>query len=435
MKDTHSIGRFALPLNELILVSASLVVAIYSVQPFTKIPLGNTAFWWAVQAGLLASLFLGFAKCPKAAIDTKVRTATALYLVWVVIGVVRGAFLSDTYWGWKELIGNAFALFLPFGMVFGLNRERLGVTFVFYLRVVVPLGLVILGAKLGGYGLFVALTPLFILFIPYMRLVGRLMVVLLAISVFFSGDGFRSILIKHVVPFFIIFAYPFASLVPKAAFEFARKTLFLIPLALLALGFAGIFNIFQIGQYFDREITLKRESAVDGTAVDSNVFADSRSEIYREVLETFQEYRCWLAGRTPAHGNETEVFAGLVGTISERGLPERTMNEIGQLNIFMWFGLIGIILQSSIFYIASRHAIAKAPSFFGKAAGLYLAFRWAYGWVEEINNYSLTHLSLWILVGICSSQWITELTDADIRAWITRVFRGQFRISKIQNVY
>lgn len=435
MNELYPKSHFALRLNELILVVALLMVAIFSIQPFTAIPFGNTAFWWAVQSGLLVSLLFAFSTSPWTSLAPKVRVVTVFYLSWIVIGVLRGALLAETYWQWKELINNVFPLCLPLGMVLGMNSERLGASFSFYLRFVVPLGLLILGAKLGGYGLFVALTPLLVLLVPYMGLGARVIVLLLSISVLFAGEGFRSILIKNAVPIIIISAHPIAVLFPKRYFEVARKTLFVIPLVLLALGASGIFNIFQIGQYIDQEITLERVNAVTGDSEHSSIFADTRTGIYREVLDTFQTYGCWIAGRTPARGSETELFASGSLLVSENGQPERTMHEIGELNIFMWLGLIGIIFQSSIFYFASHHAIANAPSFFGKAAGLYLAFRWAYGWAEEINNYSLTHLSLWILVGICSSRWITELTDADIRNWTTRVFRGQFKIGEISNAH
>ena len=53
-----------------------------------------------------------------------------------------------------------------------------------------------------------------------------------------------------------------------------------------------------------------------------------------------------------------------------------------------------------------------------KLLGLYVAFRWLYGWVEDWNQWDIMNISLWIMIAMCYSPYFRQMNDEEITNWV-----------------
>jgi hypothetical protein len=180
-------------------------------------------------------------------------------------------------------------------------------------------------------------------------------------------------------------------------------------------------------EYIGGDITTKGADSY-GEVVEKNLKADTRTFLYRDVLHTADKYDSWWIGRSPVRGNESEAF----GMADESGRGERLGNEVAILNIFMWTGLIGVILHFLVFYRASYLAVNRSNNFYSKILGLFMAFRWLYAWVEDINYFTLTTVFLWLMLGLCFSRSFRAMTDSEVKYWIQGVFYKRYSFTSNQ---
>ena len=95
-----------------------LLIAIYSILPYpsSKLPylshLNITVIWWIVIFSFLILFFLS----KKYFLDERNKKnllVINLFLFWIIICILRGAFVAEFYWDWKGLVNNSMALLLP----------------------------------------------------------------------------------------------------------------------------------------------------------------------------------------------------------------------------------------------------------------------------------------------------------------------------------
>jgi len=104
------------------------------------------------------------------------------------------------------------------------------------------------------------------------------------------------------------------------------------------------------------------------------------------------------------------------------GRYERISNEIGLANVFTWTGIIGVVLFSLIFFRASYLAVNRSKSIYAKMLGIYVAFRWLYSWIEDVNDFSLNYFMLMVMIGLCFSESFRNMTNKDITIWVRGIF-------------
>jgi hypothetical protein len=62
--------------------------------------------------------------------------------------------------------------------------------------------------------------------------------------------------------------------------------------------------------------------------------------------------------------------------------------------------------------------------------GLFIAFRWAYAWVEDLNNFYIQYIFLWFFIGFCYSKSFREMTDSQMIQWVRNIFERPKRIPR-----
>lgn len=402
-----------------------LLLAIYSIIPYIKpgVPmamlLDNTFLWWGVSAFILIGFFMSrnyfFDKR-----NSDNLMAVWIYILWNIMCIVRGMFVAEIYWDWKGLIGNTMALLMPIVIFSATNKMVVQSLLASYLKYALPLFILVgIIIRTDAFGFYLIPISFMLLFLPVLTRTQKIILLIASVVVLVADLGARSNVIKFCLPFFILLIYGFREKMPAKLLETVRISLFVMPLLFLILGVSGIFNVFNTNEYIKGEVTSVGVDS-DGNMVEQNIIVDTRTFIYVEVLESAINNNYWLLGRTPARGNDSDTFGVLAAEIT--GRYERLENEIGVANVFTWTGLVGVILYFLIFYRASFLAINKSRNIYIKMLGVYVAFRWLYSWVEDVNNFSLNYFMLMMMLGICYSYSFRNMTDKEITIWARGIF-------------
>lgn len=53
---------------------------------------------------------------------------------------------------------------------------------------------------------------------------------------------------------------------------------------------------------------------------------------------------------------------------------------------------------------------------------LFIAFRFALGWIEEMSTFSQQGMSIWITIGMGYSPFLRSLNDNEFEFWIKSIF-------------
>ena len=406
-----------------------LLIAVSSVVPYMKpeVPmvssLDNTTLWWAVSALILIIFFLSKHFFFDKRNDDNMLIIW-IYLLWNVMCIIRGMFVAELYWDWKALIGNTLALLMPIIIFSATNKMVVQSLLAFYMKYAVPLFLLLgLIIRTDAFGFYLIPISLLVLFFPVVTQRQKYVILFATAVLFIADPAARSNVIKFGVPFLILLMYYLRNKISGNVFKVSRLVLLILPFVFLGLGITGIFNVFNIREYVDGEITA---TGVDneGNRVDMNLVEDTRTFLYVEVLESAINNKYWLLGRTPARGNDSDSFGAVSAELT--GRYERLSNEIGLANVFTWTGIVGVILYFLIFFRASFLAVNKSRNIYVKMVGVYVAFRWLYSWVEDINNFTLNYFMLMVMIGLCFSHSFRNMTDQEVTIWVRGIFDARY---------
>lgn len=405
-----------------------ILISIYSIMPYysEKIPvlsyIDSTTIWWSLSFVVLIIYFLSN-RYFIVHQNNRELIFINLYLLWMLVCIIRGLFVAEIYWDWKGLTYNTMGLLLPIVAYTACNKTIIQKILSFYIKYGLPLFLLIMILiRADAYGFFLMPVSFLLLFLPALSRRQRTLLLIFTFIVFIADLGARSNIIKFGIPVLLLIIYYQRDKLSIKLIEFIRLTLILAPILFLALGAANIFNILKISDYVGE---VKGSGITDdGNRGEVNVINDTRTFIYEEVLQSAINNDYWIFGRTPARGNDSPSFGPFAYELT--GRDERLSNEIGVANVFTWTGIIGVILYLFIFYKASYLAINRSKNIYAKMLGLYVAFRWLWSWVEDINNFSLNYFMLFIMIGLCFSYSFRMMSDYEITIWIRGVFDKRY---------
>ncbi|MEN9306943.1 MAG: hypothetical protein RL173_875 [Fibrobacterota bacterium] len=395
-----------------------LPLLLVSVHPYLRIGVGSTTAWWFFEGAFLIGVQLLQRGLKGTGYSSQMKWIH-LYLVWNLFCIARGCFVATTYWDWKGLAGNSFGLLLPSAALIAFDLRTASAFLrkaAIYTPLLFPIFFLLIPANV--YGFYFAFLPIFLLFLPYFDTRWKAFLIALSLFAVLSDLGARSTAIRLSVAAASSSWFWLRWLVPREILELVRKVLILSPFCLLALAAWYDFNIFQIDKYVQMDASETKVTR-SGETVEEDLKADTRTPLYLEVIETARKYDTWWFGRTPAKGNETKLFEEIARIT---GVAERQSNEAAILNIFTWTGIVGVLLYCLVFYHASWLALNDSNNYLVKAMGILTAFRWAYSWVEEGNQFNLSYLSIWITIGFCCSREFRMLSDQEVFEWLRQTF-------------
>jgi len=420
--------------NRTIIKLSILIISIYTALPrpssidifqYIKFEL----FWIFV----ISIVYISFFNYSKKIFNTSQLRFVKYYLFWNIIMSIVGLFLAEGYWEYKSLFYNAFGLFMPILCFTFISPYLLQkILHFFFGTVLIVLFFLSPFIDINSYSIF--LLPFIILLVFFNLLDNKWKVISIITAIFsiFINFDARSSVIKFSVVLLVIILSNL-TIISEKWLNGIRIVLMVLPFFLLSTTIIGVFNPFNMDSYINGSFTTELLDQ-DGNSFETNLKSDTRTLLYVEVIETANYYKSWIYGRSPAKGNKTDLFYNMKDIT---GKAERSRNEVAILNIFMWTGLIGVILYFLIFFRATWLAINKSNSKYIKLLGLYLAFRWFYSWVEDINDYTINYYVLWILIAIAFSDNFRSMNDRELRMWIRGIFNKRYQmgnVSRAENI-
>lgn len=392
-----------------------ILTSISAAAIYTSLPLGSYPFWIAVNI-----LFLVFIwRLRPIYFNENVLMALKIFLVWVAFGFIRGVFSAENYWEWKSLISFSLVMlstsiaFLATSELFVIKilsfwyKYGLWLTFLFipFLKVTT------------FYGTYLAPILLLLLLFPLLPLKWKILALVFSFMVFLAGFDSRS----NIIRFFVAFALGAIYYIPFIKKEMLLKILHFIlstsPILLLILALSGTFNIFKMDQYISGDYSY--ESSHAGKS--ESLTADTRTGLYVENIASALKNDYVIQGRTPGKGYDSKAFGDYVAFSLDTGKKVRYASEVSMLNIFTWYGMIGVVLYSLIFIVGSYLAVYRSNNYFIKLIGTFVIFRWGYGFVEEFSRVDIQMMMLWILIGMCYSGTFRRMNNHDFKQFTRRM--------------
>jgi len=403
-----------------------LLITISSINQWSTLYFGNTYIWWALYAGILI-LFVKGKKNYYNIDNNRYIRPLLIFLVWNILSIIRGIFIADNYWEWKNLVGTGMVLLLPLSIYISTNKKIVQKLVNVWITYALPAFFLFLPFfKFGdATGRYLIPISFLLLFFPILNIRWKIISLTFTLFVLLGDLGARSNVIKFGVPLFLGLLYYFRFFMTVKLLEIGRLTLILMPIILFMLGWSGTFNVFKMNEYITGNY--KTKTVINGQVSEESLTVDTRTPIFNEVLRSAIKYDYIWLGRSPARGNESASFGLYASEELHTGKMERFSNEVSILNIFTWTGLIGVILYFLIFYRASYLAIQKSNNFSIRIIGLCVAFRWTYAWVEDFSNFDLSYFFLWIMIGMCFSKSFREMTDKEMKVWVMGIFDKRYR--------
>lgn len=401
---------------------ASLIVLLtfISVNQWSDFPIGNTYLNWLLCFIILFLLING-TKYYYDIRNSKKLVFLNLYLFWIVISIFRGIFEAEYYWDYKNLVHSSLGLLVAVSIYCFTNPNVIQIILSKWLYYALPFfSIFFFFLTADSYGYYLIPITFFALFLPFLSPRWKVVVFLISLFVVFVDIDARSNVIKFLVPVFLSFLFYYKRFVKFKLLKVLFLTCFAMPFILLFLAIFNVFNVFQMEEYIKGDYSKK--TVVSGQLKVSDLKADTRTGIYREVLISAIKNNYILLGRTPARGNDSEAFGLNLAETLHTGRYERYGNEVSILNIFTWTGIIGVVLYFLIFLKAVYLAIYKSKSFFLKIIGLYVMFRWIYSWVEDFNRFDIMNIVLFIFIAICYSEQFRSMNDKDFKNWLKSIF-------------
>jgi hypothetical protein len=378
-------------------------------------------FLWAYQSLVSIVFYLNFKKYNlNGLMDRQGSVLTSIFIGWLFLGFLRGAYYSNFYWEWKSVFSQLYITFF-YGVIF-LSTNIYVVQRYYGLYFILFIPLVIFSYLING-------TPLNLNYVPYSTLMifigvipKRQKLFLIAIVIFFFLANFqRNDSIKMLVTVLIGITMTFFSkLFIKNILKPAYIFLLCLPFILVGLGTSGVFNVFKMDEYikgdYEQEISTSQGKEND------DLKADTRTFIYKNVFFTLNKYDAWLFGRGTAYGDE-----GIEGSFEKENkitIKGRYGNEVGIMDILLWYGLIGVVIYFLVYLRASFVAIYQSKNRYAKAVGLYVAFLWTWSFIWEKPMFETFFMMDLILLGLCFSNRFRVMNDREFHLWVEGIFKN-----------
>jgi len=226
---------------------------------------------------------------------------------------------------------------------------------------------------------------------PRNRILTFIISVTIVVTSFTNRAGIMRILFSYLI---IVIYYIILNIkLNKKLINIIIFCVLMSPLYFIYQGINGE-NIFQV----------LSEDNVQGTGQE-NLIADTRTDLYDEVLQDMQISKTFIFGKGINGGYVSDSFDTF----------NRTAAEVGFLQILLKSGIVGFLIYMALFISAIFKALNKSKNLFMKYLGLLLSFYVLMFFMENILAFNLFNIIIWIVVGMCHSERLRDLNDEEIR--------------------
>lgn len=393
-----------------------LLISISSILHWCSLPIGNTFLWWLLQSFIL---FIFYKLKPIKYVIHPIK----FFLIYLGFSAIYGAiFMTENYWDWKLLVNNLMVFSLPLAvLVFGnpIYLPRILKCWFKYAWIILFLLTPFLASD--AYGRFLVPFTFLGLFITHLNKKYVILTLIAYLITITLGNASRSDMLKFTICLILGFSMLFSFLWKrKRLISYIASTLIIFPIIFFILGATGVFNIFNI----EEELNLKGKYKITTSKGEEySALTDTRTLLYLEELQSAINNNYILFGRSIARGYDSMSFGDSIDAATGIKRGERQSCETSILNVFNYFGIIGVIIYFIIFFRASFLAIHRSRNIFIPVIGVYVAFRWLFAWIEDFSRFDLNYLFLWIFIGMCYSPMFRNMSNQDYKKWLYKIIR------------
>lgn len=393
-----------------------LLISISSILQWCSLPIGNTFLWWLLQSFIL---FIFYKLKPIKYVIFPIK----LFLFYLGFSAIYGAiFMTENYWDWKLLVNNLIIFTLPLAsLVFGnpIYLPRVLKCWFRYAWIILILLMPFLASD--AYGRFLVPFTFLGLFITHLNKKYVILTIIAYLITITLGSDSRSDTLKFSVCLIlgVSMLFPFLWKNKKVILGIAISII-IAPIIFFILGVTGNFNIFNI----EEEFGLEGKYEMKGSGGEEySALTDTRTFLYVEELQSAINNDYVILGRSIARGYDSIAFGKDIDKAMGVKRGERQRCETSILNVFNYFGVIGVIIYFIIFFRASFLAIYRSRNIYIPVIGVYLAFRWLFAWIEDFSRFDLNYLFLWAFIGICYSPIFRNMSNHDLKKWLYKIIR------------
>lgn len=398
----------------------SVLLIIVTLLSTKSLVLSQFLFWLIY----VVLLFFSFRYCIQRKIFREREYQPALlYGTYITLSICSGFFVASGYWMWKTFISSILVLsFWTFFFLFTdirLVHRILRKWYKYALPLFIPLATIM---SPDNYGIYLAPIILLLLYLKFIPRTWKYIVMILFL-IAISDLGARSILLKYSFAIFLGLLFFINYKIPHKLMIAFSFLCFMLPITLFIMGVSGVFNIFEFGT--DKNIVITKQTKKGN--IEENLLADTRTFAYKAVLISSLKNNTIIWGMTPAKAAYVEQFDNNISKLTGR------KNECGVTNLYMWCGVIGVMLLMIVYIQAVRLSLFKSKSYSIKLLGLYVAYRWVIFWIEDIQDFYIDNVTLHIMIAICYSRGFRNITDKKFALYINSLltyFNPKIRANK-----
>lgn len=399
-----------------------VAISLMSVNQWSRFPIGNTFVGFGIAFAMLGIVFW-YGIVTKSFADSELRLC-GVYLIWLVISIIRGFFVAENYWEYKQLVAGSLALSMPLFVFYFKEPLCLSLALQKWNNWFSPLFFLFFFWVISSDAYHFLLTPILLYGCFFKNLPAKWKVFVgIGLTLMLLGDfGARAQVMKAIATILCAVTFSYRGCVREYLLKIIHWLCYIGPIVLLILGISGTFNVFKDSVSEKSYDKYTQTKVINGQVKRENLAADTRTFIYEEVILSAIKHDYVLFGRTPARGNDSFRFGTYGAEELKTGKYERHSNELCHLNVFTWLGLIGLFLHCAIYLLASYRAVYYSKNKFVKYIGIMVAFNWALGWIENFTRFDIMNLTIWIMISICLSRCFREMNDAQFVDWFRFLF-------------
>lgn len=388
-----------------------LIISIFSTRISFGIPY---AVYLSIYILLIILLFRNFFQTNKSCSQKEYRPIN-IYFIYIAISIGCGYFIANGYWMWKQFFINQITLlFILFFYYFSNPKHVFLFMHKWLLYAIIAFVPFSFFMTSDSYGIYLAPITLLLLCLKHVPF--RIKVILLILFAIACSDfGARSVLFKFIPALLLGISHLFNINFSKKLINVFSISFFILPIIFFILGVTGTYNIFQYQSYSSANLTQIKVNN-EGELIEENLLADTRTFIYRAVLSSSVENNTILFGNTPAKSVFIEGFDNEITNLTGR------KNECGIANLYVWSGLVGVVLMMFIYIQASNLAINYSKNYILQLLGFYIAYRWVIFWIEDIQDPTIDNIILYMMIAIAYSKDFRNLSDKEINLFISKLF-------------
>ncbi|NGP75925.1 hypothetical protein G3570_04720 [Balneolaceae bacterium YR4-1] len=336
------------------------------------------------------------------------------WLVYNVLNLIRGAYLSNTYLDWRFLVLTSFPfVFLSLVFYIGNNPHYLRRILIKTLKVFLPLSFVFIPLAFYTnkelFSRIVEPVTYLILFIPYLKNKWKYLIISVALVSVFLVVDYRANLIRIFLSFLILSIYYFPKIFNLRLIKVSRVFLFFLPLIIASSALLFNYNVFnELSQNDSLRVTNKHGES-------ENILSDSRTFIYAEVIASVNNSGNWLFGEGASGSYHSDVFYDRGGGTD----GVRYASEVNILNLLLHGGLVGVFIHFMLLFSSSKLFIEQSNNRLCVMFGILFSSKWLMSFIEEFTRFGLNFFFFWLLLGFFSTYYLRRKSDDQLKKFLS----------------